>query len=333
MFRGLAQLSGAAGFSPELSPERLAAVLLVAEQPDNLRRAAAPQYARLMPHDEFVRRGSREALRAYAAAVLAAEDAALEEAFPRASRSAHGCGPATAFAPDHVAQFRARYGVDLASLYGLTDAGLPTNACCLPGCPLYLRPLGEARGAGGRGRAKREAPCAELHPRLRAHLAPVGVVPGMHKTIEHLIRATKLEHADIADVLDCTHVVAEMVSTGSCLEWQSPAATALEQQIRDLRARSDGGAQWPGRRDNIVRGLRQRISGLDAKNLTRLQAAIADSVGLHSGGDPMWLQRYISELLRNYAAESDPRAYRRLEAAVLLGTRCGATGRLLGVRP
>lgn len=126
-----------------------------------------------MSSDEMLRRGSRGAMRAFRAATLAAAEAELAEAYPAAVAAAHA-PLALAVPAEHAARFRGRYGVDPAALYGLSPAGLPTNACCLLGCPLFLVPLGAPRPGGG------------MHPRLRAHLAPVGVVPGLHKTVQQV---------------------------------------------------------------------------------------------------------------------------------------------------
>jgi hypothetical protein len=320
MFRGLGALCGAHGFRPETSPDRLAALLSVAEESCNLKRSADPRYARVMPPEEVLSRGAREGTSEFRRAVLAAESAALAQAYAAASVVAHGVGPATVFFPEFVARFGARHGVDLGAIYGLSAAGLPTTACCLPGCPLYLRPLGRPRGAG-------------LHPRLRAHLEPVGVVPALHKTIQSLRQAAALERAAVDDVLGCARVVTQLVRSGNCLDLRPLAAGPLEEQIRLLEARTDGGPSWPARRDGLIEALRARIAAATRLNADRLGRCLGGTIDRHFGGDPQWLEAYVTSLLRGYTAGAEGACYRGFEAAVLRALRCPATGRLLAVRP
>jgi hypothetical protein len=320
MFRGLGGLCGAQDYSGETSPDRLALLLSVSEERDNLKRSADPRYTRVMPPEEVLRRGARVGIRSFTQAVLAAEEAALPDAYAAAAVVVHGVGPATVFFPEFVARFRARHGVDLGEVYGLSAAGLPTNACCLAGCPLYLRPLGRPRGAG-------------LHRRLRAHLEPVGVVPALHKTIQSLRQAAALERATVDDVLGCARVVTELVRSGNCLDWRPLSTRPLEEQIRLLEAREDGGPSWPARRDSIIEALRSRIEAATRDNSDRLNRCVSSTIDRHFGGDPAWLEAYVASLLRGYTAGAEGACYRSFEAAVLGAMRCPSTGRLLPVRP
>lgn len=228
MFQGLAAAGSVAGFSADLSQLRLAGLLRVAGEVDNLRRAMDPRYSRAMDTDEFLRRGSKTALAGFRGAVLRIACEELDAAYPPAMAAAHGSPLATTFPPEHVAQFRLRHGVDLEAVYGLTPAGLPTVACCLPGCPHYLRPLGPPR------------PGKRLHARLRDHLSPVAVVPALHKTVQSLRELQSFERADADDVQACARVIAEMVGAGawpaSCLlvqiEAHPPAHSARRHNVR-----------------------------------------------------------------------------------------------------
>lgn len=120
---------------------------------------------------------------------------------------------------------------------------------------------------------------------------------------------------------------------GHCLDRRAHASARLERSIRVLDERADGGPLWPGRRERLVRAFRDQIAVADARGAARLWERLRVAIERHSRGDPQWLERYIGLTLRAYTEPALAWPYAAFEAAVLLGLRCQATGRLLPVRP
>lgn len=100
-----------------------------------------------------------------------------------------------------------------------------------------------------------------------------------------------------------------------------------------LDERTDGGKLWPARRERLVQAFRDQIAAGNARAAARLCERLRAAIERHSRGDPEWLERYVGLTLRAYTEPGLAWPYAAFEAAVLLGLRCQATGRVLPVRP
>ncbi len=92
-------------------------------------------------------------------------------------------------------------------------------------------------------------------------------------------------------------------------------------------------AHWPERKQRLIQSFQDQIAAANAKGSARLNERLQKAIERHSGSDPMWLQQYVSNVLRGYSERPPSWPYAAFEAAVLMATRCPATGRLLPVRP
>lgn len=145
------------------------------------------------------------------------------------------------------------------------------------------------------------------------------------------------ERAPLHVAAPCRRALTPDRRAGDCLERRPWAGSAgpgrIERDIGVLQAATEDNPYWVARRDRLVEGLRERLQAAEAKHAARLDERLREAVARHSGGDPGWLQRYVEGVLRAYAAQPAAWPYPAFEAAVLMGTRCPATGRLPGVRP
>jgi hypothetical protein len=246
IFRGLAVLSGVGEeFSAEQTPLDLARQLELAAVQDNLKRCregdcATPMtkvLASLLPcsyHEDllfvlfflivrlqsvFQHLGYMHGFRIwYRQAVLVAAGK-LTGMYLDALRECHQLQLAVRLDEEHVRAWSSQYGVDAVAALDLDDKGLSRTACLCQGCPHFLRPLGPSNRPG------------KVSPVLKAHLASIPHVPGLHKAVFGL-------YPQLPGEPEGAYVdrVAALVRAGEHLEERHPDAEAIVARIRQLDA-------------------------------------------------------------------------------------------------
>jgi hypothetical protein len=324
IFANLARLAGIQDFDPKLAPRRLATLLQVASIQENDRRAAVSFFPAAMPEEQFRKAGTRKAMGLFKSAAVVWADATFCYEYKEALRLAHTMIPKTVPA-GHAKRFKQKWGVDVAAKLGLRTCGLSSVACMSPACPYFMVPMDTPASL-----QLNRAGEARIGCRLWLHHQPLQLIPGLHKSVQRIIKEVALDDVEARDA------AAIGILNGVDLVRSPPSADRMyeeyAQALARLRKKPDVA---PGRRaqlervvmDNFDKRASLARDEYGGRLVERMEEALfARGFGhLGQGGR----KQYVVKRIFDIVIQRNAWDYGNFESAVLASplVRSQATGR------